>query len=124
MAIGTGLARRVTGVVLTALLALLLTFSASMKLLGASAATETMAAWGLADWRIVIGIGELVSTALFVIPGTAPLGTLLLSSYLGGAIVTHMQHGEPFIPPAVFLVIVWTTAALRLPGWLSRPKNI
>ena len=83
-----------------------------------------MEAWGLGGWRVVIGLGELASAALFVNPRTAELGTLLLSAYLGGAIVTHMQHGEPFITPAVVLLAVWTTAVLRHPGLTTRLRGV
>jgi Ion channel len=44
---------------------------------------ESFEKFGLADWRIIIGIGELVSAVLFLVPRTAVLGTLLPSAYLG-----------------------------------------
>jgi hypothetical protein len=102
----------------------MLTMSAALKLFALSPMPAQMETWGLDGWRVVIGLGELVSAALFVNPRTAELGTLLLSAYLGGAIVTHMQHGEPFIIPAVVLLAVWTTAVLRLPGLTTRLRGV
>jgi hypothetical protein len=73
---------------------------------------------GLGDWLYIIAIGELVSTFLFLLPKTNRLGLLLMSAYLGGAIVLHMSHGEPFTIPAVLLVMVWVTGFLRNPEFL------
>jgi hypothetical protein len=67
-----------------------------LQLSGAKQVQELFELWGLADWTIIIGLGELASTVLFLIPRTAVVGTLLLSAYLGGAIVTHMQRAESF----------------------------
>jgi hypothetical protein len=121
---GTKRGRTVFAAVLTGLVALLLTVSAALKLFAVAPLPGQMETWGLGGWRVVIGLGELVSAALFVNPRTAELGTLLLSAYLGGAIVTHMQHGEPFIIPAVVLLAVWTTAVLRLPGLTTRLRGV
>ena len=120
---GTKRGRTVFAAMLTGLIGLLLTVSAALKLFAISPTPGQMETWGLGGWRVVIGLGEFVSAALFVIPRTAELGTLLLSSYLGGAIVTHMQHGEPFITPSVVLLAVWTTALLRLPGLTTRLRG-
>jgi hypothetical protein len=120
---GTKRVRTVFAAVLTGLIGLLLAVSATLKLFAISPLPGQMEAWGLGGWLVVIGLGELASAALFVNPRTAELGTLLLSAYLGGAIVTHMQHGEPFIVPSVVLLVVWTAAVLRLPGLTTRLRG-
>src|ERR1700730_15556755 len=76
--------RTVVAAVLTALIGLMLTLSAALKLFALSPLPGQMETWGLGGWRVVIGLGERASAALFVIPRTAELGTLLLSAYLGG----------------------------------------
>lgn len=68
----------------------------------------TSSAWGL-------GVVELVSTAIYVIPQTAVLGAILLTGYLGGAIATHVRIGEAFLGPALFGVLVWLGLYLRDP---------
>jgi len=93
--------------------------TAFIKLSGGQEAVKGFADFGLADWRIIIGIGEVCSAILFLIPRTAVAGTLLLSAYMGGAIVTHMQHGLSILGPSIVLVVVWIAAGLRLPE-LSR----
>jgi hypothetical protein len=70
---------------------------------------------GLRNHLELIGIGELVSTELFFIPLTISPGLLILSAYLGGAIATHMQNGEPHIIPALLLIVVWAAGYLRHP---------
>ncbi len=110
-----GKSRRIAAWVLTGLLTLLFSFSAVMKLAAAQPVVEVFTKWGLTNHLMLIGIGELVSALLFAIPRTHSLGVLLLSAYLGGAIVTHMQHGEPYVSPGVVLLLVWITAYLRQP---------
>lgn len=54
-------------------------------------------------------------SAVLLIPRTFSLGLLLLSAYLGGAIVTHMQHADPYVMPSIMLVLLWTAGFLRYP---------
>jgi len=93
--------------------------SAAGKLVSAAPVVEMFEKWRLGNQLTLIGVGELVSALLFLIPVTNSLGLLLLSAYLGGAIVTHMQHGEPYVVPAVLLVLVWVAGYLRHPEVLQ-----
>ncbi|OLE97378.1 MAG: hypothetical protein AUG75_09075 [Cyanobacteria bacterium 13_1_20CM_4_61_6] len=110
---GTGL--RIAAWILTVLITLLFIFSATGKLVGAQPVVQVFEQFGLRNFMLLIGVGELVSALLFLIPRTNSLGLLLLSSYLGGAIVTQMQHGQPFIAPAILLLLVWIAGYLRHP---------
>jgi len=98
--------------ILAALLTALFLFSAAGKLF---LNPEQMEQMKLADWRIIIALGEIVSALLFLIPITNKYGTLLLSSYLGGAIILHMTGGISIVMPSVVLVLVWLVAILRNP---------
>src|SRR3954471_17208700 len=98
--------RRITGWILTALLALLFIVGASMALIGGEQANGMLGKYGLTGKLALIGTGELISAILFVIPKTSSLGVLLLSAYMGGAIATHMEHGEIYVIPSVVLVII------------------
>lgn len=111
--------RRIAAWTLTGLLTALFIFSAVMKLAGAQQAAEMFEKWGLKGQLMLIGSGELISALLFLIPRTNSLGLLLLSAYMGGAIVTHMQHGEPYIIPSVVLLLVWVAGYLRHPEVLQ-----
>jgi hypothetical protein len=111
--------RALAGWILTGLLSLLFIASAAGKLLRAEPVVEVMSKWGLGDQVLLIGVGELVCAALFLIPRTHSLGLLLLSAYMGGAIVTHMQHGEAYVAQSVFLVLIWVAGYLRNPEVLQ-----
>ena len=99
--------------VLTGLITFVFSLSALSKILGTQALVEMFEKFGLRNNMLLIGIGELVSGWLFLIPQTNSLGLLLMSAYLGGAIATHMQHSESYIVPAVLLSLVWIAGYLR-----------
>jgi hypothetical protein len=101
--------------VISGLLTALFLFSASGKFMH----PEQMVQMKLADWRIIIAIGEIVSALLFLVPKTNKLGTILLSSYMGGAIILHMTGGISIVMPSVVLVLVWVTGILRNPELLK-----
>ena len=51
--------------------------------------------WGYPDWfRIVVGITELSSMALLLVPRFAAYGASLFAVVMLGAIVTHATHHE------------------------------
>ena len=77
---------------------------------------DQVAKMGLSLPIQVIGIGELVSAILLLVPHTASLGVLLTSGFWGGAICLHMSRGEPFVVQSVFLLLTWVGAYLRVPG--------
>ena len=114
--------RKITGWALTILLGLLFLASAAGKLARAEPVVKQLTDFGLKDQMLLIGAGEAISALLFLIPITHPLGVLLLSGYMGGAIVTHMQHGEPYVVQSVILALIWVSAFLRRPSMLMDPR--
>lgn len=110
-----GRGRRIAAWILTGILGALFVMSAVMKLAGAQPVMESFAKWGLEHKAFLIGLGELISALLFILPRTHSIGVLLLSAYMGGAIATHMQHNEPYVFASLFLLVVWVTAYLRHP---------
>lgn len=112
---------RITGWVLTALLGLLFAFSAFMKLTANDATIAQAGGIGLdAGTYRLIGIVETISLILFVIPRTGVLGTLLLAAYMGGAIVTHLEHQQSIIAAVIIQALVWITATFRFPELRQR----
>ena len=77
---------------------------------------DQVAKMGLSLPIQVIGIGELISAILLLVPRTASLGVLLTSGFWGGAISLHISKGEPFVLQSVFLLLTWVGAYLRVPG--------
>ncbi len=114
----TGKGKTIAIWVIKGLFLLLFGFSAVGKLLPLEQTTAGMVKYGLGDQVLLIGLGELASVLLWVIPRTTAAGVLLLSAYMGGAIATHMQHGEAYVIPALVLALVW------LVGWLSNPAML
>ncbi|MFZ4455864.1 MAG: DoxX family protein [Bacteroidales bacterium] len=108
--------RKIAAWVIAGLLTGLYLFSAAGKLFFTP---EMMTQFHLADWRIIIGIGEIVSALLFLVPKTNKIGTLLLSSYMGGAIIIHMTNGQSIIMASVVLILVWVVGYLRNPDLLK-----
>ncbi|QMW02243.1 DoxX family protein [Spirosoma foliorum] len=110
--------------VLSGLIGLMLSASAIDKIMGSGHALQMSALFGLsARTYSLLGIIEILSVFLFLYPRTGILGTLLLSSYLGGAIATHLQHQQAIAFPAAIEVFVWITAIIRFPE-LSRRLTI
>jgi hypothetical protein len=62
----------------------------------------------------MIGFGELLCLVLLLVPRTLPFGILMTSAYWGGAIAIHMSHDQPYVLPAVLLVLSWVGYVLRL----------
>jgi hypothetical protein len=63
-----------------------------------------------------IGILELACLAVYLFPRTAPLGALLLTGYLGGAVATHLRAGSPLFSvvfPLLLGALLWGGLALR-----------
>ena len=112
---------KITGWVLTALLALLFGMSAFMKIISDPEIVQQAASIGLdaATYR-TIGIVEIFSLILFLIPRTGVLGALLLVAYMGGAIVTHLQHQEPIALAVTVQILLWLAAFLRFPELKQR----
>jgi hypothetical protein len=96
------------GYILSVLPALLLLFSAGMKLAKPAPLVEGFAHFGLPEDLIIkLGILELACTVIYLIPRTAVLGAILLTGYLGGATLTNLRIGESYIAPVILGVVIW-----------------
>ena len=108
--------KKIVGWLGTGLLVLLLAASAIDKISGSSHALHMGASFGLsAGTYRLLGFVELASVLLFAWPRTGVPGTLLLASYLGGAIATHLQHQQGLTFPAALEAAVWLVALIRFP---------
>ena len=112
--------RNITGWILTALISIVFIASAVMKLKGGEEIVKATEAMGISLGVFkMLGVIELVSVVLFIIPRTGLLGTLLLTAYLGGAIATHLEHQQSVLTPVIIESVLWITATIRFPE-LSR----
>ena len=110
----------VVSYVLTAFVALFLTFDTVLKVLQLAPAVQGTAQLGYPPDRVLtIGLIELVCLVLALVPRTSVLGTLLMTGYLGGAIATHVRVGNPLFTHVLFPVYValllWGGLYLREP---------
>jgi DoxX-like family len=104
------------GRVLTGLPSLMLVGSALAKLASPAEMVANFEKMGFKTSQLVpLGIVELTCVVLYLVPRTAIFGAILLTGYLGGAVVTHLRVGEPFFIPIVLGVMIWGGIYLREP---------
>ena len=113
--------RNITGWVLTGLISFVFIASGVMKLIGGEEIVKATTALGVSLGVFkLLGVIELVSVLLFIIPRTGLLGTLLLTAYLGGAIATHLEHQQSVLTPVIIECLLWITATIRFPELSKR----
>lgn len=106
------------GRILSAVAGLFLLFDATIKLMVIPPVVESFTRLGF-PVHLSRGIGtlELVCLIAYVIPRTAIPGAILLTGFLGGAVVTHVRVGDPLLSHALFPVyvgaLVWGGLLLR-----------
>jgi hypothetical protein len=103
-----------TGHAISAVIVLALLFSAVLKLIKPEDLVKEFARLELSD-DLALGLGILEATCavVYAIPQTAVLGAILLTGYLGGAILTHVRIYDSFIPPVVMGILAWLGLFLR-----------
>src|ERR1700749_3625699 len=94
-----------TGRVLSTIAALFLLFDATLKFANPQAVIDGTIALGYQVSQITpLGVVLLICTLLYIIPMTQVLGAILLTGYLGGAVSTHVRHGDPLFSHVLFPV--------------------
>ena len=121
-----GRVARVTGWVLSGIIALFIGSGGVNALRGAAFVVAGVARFGYPTSSLTgVGIAELLCTVLFLIPRTAALGAILFTGFFGGAVATHARIGDPAWPiPIAFALIVWIALLLRDPRFhVIRPSQ-
>ena len=110
---------RWVGRLLSGLPVVFLTLDAVMKLIHPSFVTEASARIGFPD-RVNPSLGVLrfsPVSASTIVPRTSPLGAVLLTGYLGGAVAIHVRIDDPLfshvLMPVYVGVLVWAGLYLR-----------
>lgn len=110
-----------TGRVLGGLCVLFLVVDAAAKIARLDPVVQGTVELGYPDAVLVpLGLVLLASTVLYAIPGSALLGAILLTGYLGGAVATHVRVSHPLLTHTLFPV--WLGAALWGALWLRDPR--
>jgi hypothetical protein len=114
--VSIGKKRRTFGTVLVNMGGVMLIGSAAAKFAHVPQVVSQLGAMGFDGSRLTFIAGlEVLSAVLFLVPFTRSLGLLLVSSFLGGAIATHLQHSQPIVQPALVLFLMWLGTWLRHP---------
>lgn len=109
--------KKIISWVLTGLVGFIFLGSAIGKFTANEEALKMAADFGIdAGTYTLLGILELVCVILFIIPRTSIIGTLLLASYMGGAIATHLEHGQSIVAPCVIQSFLFIVAFYRFPA--------
>jgi len=106
------------GRIISGIVVLFLVFDASLKLMVVDPVVKGMAELGYpVSLAPTIGIILLICTAVYVFPRTAPLGAMLLTGYLGGAVASQLRIGKPLLGYTLFpiyvAVLAWGGLYLR-----------
>lgn len=117
--------RKIVSWVLTGLVGLGLVASAWGKLTGGGQVTEGFEHFRLTPYIVTIGVIELICAVLFLVPKTSSIGTLLVTGYFGGAIVTHLAASEPsqVVPAMVLGLLAWAANYLKNPNMFESLKK-
>jgi DoxX-like family len=88
-----------TGWVLSGLAIAFLVMDSVMKLLALPVVLQASGQLGFAGAEVAreLGVILLISTVLYAVPGTAVLGAVLLTGYLGGAVASHLRMHDPLL---------------------------
>lgn len=109
---------RWTGRILSGLAVLFLLFDMSIKFSGAKEAVDGTVQLGWQPHHLpILGAIQLVCLVLYLVPRTAPLGAVLWTGYLGGAIATHLRLDNPLFShilfPTYVAAFLWAGLYLR-----------
>jgi len=112
--------------IITLLLSLVCLRSGWLKVSGNIFWVRDFHRWGYPDWfRIVVGIAELTSMALLLVPRFASYGASLFAAVMLGAMFTHYTHNETGRLPFTLLLLVLSLVIifLRRPSFLEQARK-
>jgi hypothetical protein len=118
----TSAALRWSGRIATTIVLLFLVFDFVIKVTASDAAVKATVEMGFAASQLLpIALIEVVCLVLYLVPRTAPLGAVLWTGYLGGAIATHLRLGNPLFTHVLFPIYV---AILLWGGLYARDPRV
>jgi hypothetical protein len=111
---------RLAGRILSGLAIAFLTFDVAIKLIPNEMARQGTVLLGWQPHHVpIIGTLGLICLVLYAIPRTAPVGAILWTGYLGGAIATHLRIDNPLFShilfPTYVAALLWGGLYLRDP---------
>ena len=106
------------GGIMSGLVIAFMLLDGGMKLVPLDVVISTSKQMGISgDLARPLGAIGLVCTLLYAIPRTSVIGAILLTSYLGSAIASHLRLGDPIFTQTLFGfylgLLVWGGLYLR-----------
>ncbi|HEY0928569.1 MAG TPA: DoxX family protein [Gemmatimonas sp.] len=104
--------------IMQGIVVLFLAFDGIYKLIASPEAADATVQLGYpAGVLTSLGALEMVLLLIYLVPRTAPIGAVLWTGYLGGAIATHVRVGNPLFSHVLFpiyvAVLLWGALYLR-----------
>jgi hypothetical protein len=95
----------------------LMAFSATGKMIMTAQVVDGFHKFGIpANLIRPIGIMEIIAVIVYVVPTRVQfLGAILMTGYLGGAIMTHLRVGEAPLMQEFLAILVWVGYFLKHP---------
>jgi putative oxidoreductase len=112
---------------ITLFLALICLRSGLLKVTGNIFWVRDFHRWGYPDWfRLGVGVIELISMLLLLVPRLASYGASLFAVVMLGAIFTHATHNETSRLPFNLLLLTLSLVILfaRRPPFLKHPGKV
>jgi DoxX-like protein len=111
--------RRITGNVLIYFIGGVLAATSLLKFAHVPKIATELGSLGFDGYKLtLVAVLEVISAVMLLIPAIRSGGLVMTSAYLGGAIATHIQHGQSPASPAFLLALAWIGVALRHPDVL------
>nr|WP_299342410.1 DoxX family protein [Allomuricauda sp.] len=103
--------------ILQGLISIMFLMGSVMNLLQTEQAVAGATALGYPESSVVyLGLILLIGTVLYIIPQTSGFGAVILTGWLGGAVATHLIHGDSafeILFPVLFGIVLWLAIWLR-----------
>lgn len=112
--------------IITLFLALICLRSGLLKLTGNVFWVRDFQRWGYPDWfRVVVGVAELASLVLLLVPRLASYGASLFAAVMLGAIFTHYTNNETTRLPFNLLLLTLSLVIIfaRRRFFLKQPRS-
>jgi len=121
-AASTGVSKKAlwAGRTISNVIVLLLVLDGVMKFFKPKPVVDAFAHLGIPiELDFAIGTLLLLCTLLYAVPATSILGAILLTGYLGGAVMSHLRAGDPLFTHVLFPTylgsLIWLGLYLRDP---------
>ncbi len=119
-AASTGVSKKAlwAGRTISTVIVLLLVLDGVMKFFKPKPVVDAFAHLGIPiELDFAIGTLLLLCTLLYAVPATSILGAILLTGYLGGAVMSHLRAGDPLFTHVLFPTylgsLIWLGLYLR-----------